>query len=344
MSAFLENFLTEDDRVIAPETGRAVFIGAFGKHPGWDDHIEENDQVRDLGLRTGSLLYVKNLLYVQGFGRNIDTGAWDKLKPSHRLEEIDHAFVWQANGDYIVGRMWSSTDGRGRSRYPMVVVAHVVGVNLRWAVCNLLPRLDQLKHECLVSTTALEVGTALAKAREDCRGMLEHAGRSCPSVTDLLARFARHPQFGPGSEGLLRVLYQLNAETSAFSPRRYNARSDASERSKDLRLPTAARDTEELFTAWTHVTQAFLHRSVPFLLIWPAGKEWIDLIIGEPTPEQIFAVRCTLDQIPRASDIPFNFDGNLRREINERLAQILRGEVEKPVGGMSRWFGSLFKA
>src|SRR5882724_3859710 len=96
-------------------------LGAFGKHPGWDDHIL--DRQRDLGLgpETETLGQVKQALYVAGIGGQIDSGAWDKLEPPKRLAGFDHTFLWLRPGHALVGRLWSSVDRKGRSKYPMVL-------------------------------------------------------------------------------------------------------------------------------------------------------------------------------------------------------------------------------
>ena len=92
-----------------------ILISAFGKHPGWDDHID------DIGLETDIFIKVKRLLYVQGIGGNIDAGNWDQLEQKQQAETFGHVFVWCLHQDIIVGRLWPSQDGKGRSRYPMVV-------------------------------------------------------------------------------------------------------------------------------------------------------------------------------------------------------------------------------
>ena len=56
MSDFYKKFLLEDVRKLGTSSARQIFLGAFGKHPGWDDHVE------DLGLETESLIYAKTLL------------------------------------------------------------------------------------------------------------------------------------------------------------------------------------------------------------------------------------------------------------------------------------------
>ena len=61
MSDFFKKFLLEDPRPFSSD-GRYVALAAFGKHPGWDDHVE------DLGLETQSLNLAKTVLYVDGIG------------------------------------------------------------------------------------------------------------------------------------------------------------------------------------------------------------------------------------------------------------------------------------
>ena len=136
MSEFYKKFLLEDPRRLGTGSGRQVFLAAFGKHPGWDDHISE-----DLGLETESLLMVKNLLYLQGIGGQIDRGEWDKLEPHQQVSGFKHIFVWQRGDQRIIGRMWSSSDGKGRTRYPMIVCAHCVRqfTGTRPASCVALP-------------------------------------------------------------------------------------------------------------------------------------------------------------------------------------------------------------
>src|SRR5438445_5721850 len=136
MSDFSKKFLLEDARRLSVN-GRYLGLAAFGKHPGWDDHVE------DLGLETESLNLAKTLLYVKGIGGQIDSGAWEKLDLAQQLEGFQHLFVWQRSGQILVGSLWSSSDGKGRKRYPMVVCLHFIGVTLNWALKQALPALAE---------------------------------------------------------------------------------------------------------------------------------------------------------------------------------------------------------
>ena len=135
-----------------------VFTAAFGKHPGWDDHID------DIGLDTDVLVAVKRILYIQGIGSNIDSGSWDKLEQNQQVEKFGHAFVWCMNGYVVVGRLWSSRDGKGRSSYPMVVCVQCSQLPLPWVLKNILPRLEEIEQACTGTTSADDVRRIV----EDC--------------------------------------------------------------------------------------------------------------------------------------------------------------------------------
>src|SRR5688572_28846945 len=63
-------------------TPRLTFA-AFGKHPGWDDHMP------DIGVVTEALATLKQNLYVGGIGSQIDSGAWERLEPEKRIEGFE---------------------------------------------------------------------------------------------------------------------------------------------------------------------------------------------------------------------------------------------------------------
>ena len=73
-----------------------AYAVAFGKHPGWDDHIDE------IGLDTDLLVRLKRVLYTEGLAGNIDSGAWDKLEEVKRLPVYDHAFYWRTPEGWLI--------------------------------------------------------------------------------------------------------------------------------------------------------------------------------------------------------------------------------------------------
>lgn len=343
MSTFYDQFLMEGPRELAAQDGKAIFVGIFGKHPGWNDHIEENEEVPDTGLRTNSLVWAKSILYTQGIGRNIESGSWERLPGNQLLEEFNHVFLWQRHDGFIAGNLWSSSDGKGRKLYPMVVAAHVIGVSLHWVLTVLFSRLAALRAECQQAHDARSVGAALGKAREELFQSLHWPNRSIPSSREFLARFARHPQFGHEHEGLLRVLSRLQTQAAQFAPGRFTSRSGLGPRCQSLRVPAAASNWEEIFCGWTEALRTYVDCDAPLLLLWPVGKNWIDVMIGEPGPEDFFCLKALPARLPSISDVPFHLDEAKRREARTQVDALIRGEL--PVQGRSkltRWLGSLF--
>src|ERR1700724_4595472 len=106
MSRFLKVFLRD------PLSTR-IQIAGFGKHPAWDDHID------DIGLTTETLVLAKQLLYSEGIASQLASGAWDQIEKSHHAIEFAHRFVWSRDEQSIVGAIWASADRKGRPRFPM---------------------------------------------------------------------------------------------------------------------------------------------------------------------------------------------------------------------------------
>jgi hypothetical protein len=148
MSDFLKTFLR--DRFEDEARPRECF-GIFGKHPGWDDHIE------DLPLPTSSMAMAKQLLYVQGIGSQISSGAWTRLTPETRLANFNHAFLWLRGSQFLVGRMWGSSDGKKRAHFPMVALFHGIALAPAGAVDSMLVRLEKVCADCRAARSAEQV-------------------------------------------------------------------------------------------------------------------------------------------------------------------------------------------
>ena len=112
-------------------------------------------------------------------------------------------FVYRSAGTVVVGRLWSSTDGKGRARYPMVVCAECVNLPLRWAVQEILPRLETLQGRCEAVTTATDVLAVIEQAREEYRALAAAVdpgqGEFVVSPRTLVIEGAYHEQVLPTS-------------------------------------------------------------------------------------------------------------------------------------------------
>lgn len=286
----------------------AVHLAAFGKHPGWNDHID------DLGLSTPELVAAKRLIYVEGVAGNIDSGAWDALDAGARLEGFDHLFAWRLAGSHVlVGAMWSSSDGKGRKRYPMVVCAQLTGVSLAWALHEAMPVLLRLRSECPQADSAERVRSLIDRSRGGLQAQVAAAEPQTENLDSagLLKALSSRPELGPDGLGLVRIMYQCERELQAYRAPKSGIVGRTSSlvvRPQHLRVPIGAESPEEALVTWHRFMLTQVDRTAAVLAIVPMGQTWADVIVGEPTPAQFFCLRAATKTMPLGSDIPYTLD------------------------------------
>jgi formylglycine-generating enzyme required for sulfatase activity len=317
MSDFYRKFLSEDARKMGAPSGRHVFLAAFGKHPGWDDHIE------DLGLESESLVYAKSLLYVKGIGGQIDSGGWEKLDDAQRLPVFKHLFVWQRGPQTIIGRMWASSDGKGRTRYPMIVCAQCIGVPAEWALAQVLPRLEQIEQACCLTNSAAEVRSTLDRHRSELRAgfAANPQATAWPVTSAVLADFVNHSTLGPEKEGWFRILHQMGSQMALFAPGRFSLKGDLSGlRAQQIRVPAGGASPATAFLLWAKFFQTQIDPTVPLLYTLPLEESWMDVTAGEPSVHELFSLRASPRAVPLASEVPYNLEPAFREKARAQIA------------------------
>jgi hypothetical protein len=306
-----------------------VFLAAFGKHPGWDDHIE------DIGIETEHLAGLKQVLYVQGIGGTIDSGAWDKLTDTQRIEGFRHVFIRRDAGGVFVGRLWSSRDGKGRTRYPMVVCAQCVGVPMAWALREIPPRLEAVQERCVATTSANDVIALMDNARLELRQLAEQVP---PDEGDLvvspraLAELADREEMGPDQQGLLRILYQIEREMSSYLPGNLEpALREGELRPQQIRLPACSDDLRQVAQQWFSFMLGRLDPATPLGMIFPLDRPWVDVFVGEPSPQQFFCLQASREALPLASEIPYTLDDDFVDRARQALDAARTGEQKEIV-------------
>ena len=295
MTSFFRKFFG-----LAP--ARTAELAVFGKHPGWDDHID------DIGLNTDRLISVRRILYLEGIGRNIDSGDWDRL-PVEQQIDFGHEFAWIHSTDVVVGRLWTSSDGKGRNRYPMVAAAQCEGRSLSWAVREVLPRLEKLEADCRQANEASRI-VQLAQGVQ--RDLATSASISAPDrpalVRTPLARLAECGDLGVGQSGLVSLIYHMEKDMPAFFHGTHEERSDARLRPAHVRVPRCVPTPSDAILLWSSFFRTFLAPDVPILLFAPTTGRWVDVIVGEPTASEFFCLRASTQATALTTDIPYTVD------------------------------------
>lgn len=289
-----------------PANAPRLALAAFGKHPGWDDHID------DLGVETTRLAKVKGALYTQGISANIDSGDWDRLTDDQRLPRFAHEFIWRWAGETVVGVIWSSQDGKGRSKYPMVLCLQGTGLPVSWLCSVGMERLRGLRERCKSASTASSVRTAVEQAR----GELLEASGAAPAGDNEPERhlLRRLKGEGLGDEGIIRVLYDMERRLGAMRAEAGKPRTRAVDiSSHQLRLPRVGQGSVlESARAWTALMMEVIGSgpllAAGLLAVEAAEAGHVDVVVGDPTPADLFCLRATEAREPLTTAIPFNME------------------------------------
>jgi len=296
-------------RAPGSEPGSArLTLGAFGKHPGWDDHI------LGIGVETETLAQLKQVLYVGGIGRQIDSGAWEKLETDKRLGGYSHTFLVLRPGHVLLGLMWSSSDGKGRAKYPMVLCIDGEGVSPGFALNVLLPGLEKLRDACKETNSADQVAFDCRSGQEQLRAVLAREAtrllESGPPI-EVRRRFLNDSQLGPDRLGFLRAMHELKVLPRTQTDDRTPATSRVLS-SAHLRLPLGANTATEAFQLWVALFRCVLPETVPLFLMARAGEPWLDVLINEPGPDAFFCLQASPKALPWTTEIPYGLPPELK--------------------------------
>jgi hypothetical protein len=255
-----------------------MHVAGFGKHPAWDDHID------DIGLETETLAIAKQLLYSQGIASQLASGAWDQIETTNRCIEFDHRFVWARKGQALVGTILASSDGKGRARFPMVVCIQAEMSALQ-AINLYLTFAESLGRRC-------KAATSRQLFRESLQGACGELN-TFPAIPGIQTR-SPHSDF-QADDAVVRVLGHLSEtlRSTRFGGMRAGGRNSVS-----FRLPAISLQTVENLEFWTGYLELCTRLEIPYLAVASIGKSPVDLIVGEPAPNDFFCLRANETALP----------------------------------------------
>ncbi|MDF9832730.1 hypothetical protein M2103_000944 [Ereboglobus sp. PH5-5] len=330
---FLHQELVEHGRNAPP----TVHLAAFGKHPAWNDHME------DINLNTLTLLEAKRYIYLQGISGNIDSGAWNPpaapvgasqatpsdsaLQPfspsalSSPALSFNHWLLWHRPGEILLGRLLASTDGKGRTRYPFVVLAHIINLPLASALETCAPLIDEAARQAREATTPDAVRQIIVQTRSRLAAAVEATADSPSPIPPGL-----RPAIDPS--GWTRLYHVIENQLHQYGP---GARPEHPS-CRHLRLPSAsgtarvpradgvvpdAAPQNLLWWAAYWLTQ--LDTQIPLLLIAPETAAWLDLIVGEPASQHFRCLLVDSGALPTVTDTPYSVPSHIEQVTNELL-------------------------
>jgi hypothetical protein len=317
MSRFLKVFLRDP-------LGGQIQVAGFGKHPAWDDHID------DIGLNTESLVLTKQLLYSEGIATQL--GAWNQIENSGSAIEFDHRFVWVRDQQAIVGAIWSSADRKGRARFPLVICAQADFEGVR-AIDYLFDPVERLGALCRETKTQEETRGAFDRAQRELNyGILP------PMNDNLFSRIEVSTE-----ESILPALITLSA--GLRSKRQRGPREAGKTGGSHFRLAAISSQAKDNLRFWAayHAAQRGA-AGLPSIVIAANGREWIDLIIGEPLENDFFCLRANENVFPATwIEIETTERSKLESEAKDYLRTYKLGPAPSTAHRRSWWSGLFHK-
>jgi hypothetical protein len=264
MSRFRKMFLR--DRL-----NQTALLAGFGKHPAWDDHID------DIGLTTETLVAVRRILYSEGIARQVSSGAWSRLEESGQAQKFDHRFVWSRQAQSVVGGIWASGDGKGRTHFPMIICLQI-GANGWRAIRSFLDPLEELGGLCKKAGDRQQFRDAFVETQ---------------------LSLSAYPRFGLDSEIRTNSLskQQELAITNgmiALSQKlgRYGKLGGRNaDVSMHFRLPAISSSIGDSLEFWASYLETRFSPRFPYLTIAAGALGPIDVITGEPDTNDFFCLR-----------------------------------------------------
>jgi hypothetical protein len=265
-------------------------------------------------------------------------------------------FVWWRSGQFLLGRIWASSDSAQppRSRYPLIACLQVAGVPLVWALRNLLPGLEEVpvfgrirnageieatvaqvwRSESYRDELRHQVKTGLERLQRQLSALVAHtpaAGFDSVLTPPERQQFLATPELGADHEGLLRVLHQTHHRCAAYLGQQNLARADATElRPAQIRVPVAGPSAAEGILRWSAFFSRVLAADAPILFTAPLDATWIDVTVGEPAADQFFCLRAAPGAVPLATSIPFEVDSGVRERGPRIIAAYRDGDPPPP--------------
>jgi hypothetical protein len=241
----------------------------------------------------------------------------------------------------VVGRLWNSSDGKGRTRYPMAACADCRGMGLPAVLGHVLPALEHLQRECVAARTQQAVYAAADAQRGALRrwaesGAAPAASAGAPTPGAAAARLMACADLGERGKGMVSLLYRLEQEAPHSVTWGRDSGAGGSDtrtlviRPAYVRVPACTGSPADAALLWDRFLEGVVSRRASRLIVLPPEERWADVIIGEPTGASLYCLRANEKGIPLTSDIPYTIDAAFALKAGQFLARLTAGADATP--------------
>lgn len=134
----------------------------------------------------------------------------------------------------------------------------------------------------------------------------------------IVAAFGKHPGWADfmDDEGLIRILYHIDREMSAglVCP----VGRGGYTHSADARVPASGDHIVEASILWTDLLLSQYGQRTGVLLIIPQHESWIDIIVGEPVPTQLYCLRAPIEALPLTNTVLYKISDEFIEKVRQK--------------------------
>jgi len=298
-------------RVTGGESSRCAWM--FGKHPLRADHWQ-------VGTPLAAAARLRTVLY-GGIEQSVGAGRWEQLDAAAALPGFAHLLVARLGRTMIASMISASVDRTGtRSSYPLVCSVAGESRLPRQTLLGLAADMDRAiraaTDEDAVSAAIVAAQTALdqltAEPETSKSGGPDwtfaelHRLVADPDQPDAVLRtaWAIEQRFGPA---LRREVRHRETDGTLVPP-------------IGLRFRRSGTDPIEQIAAWSVLLETIVSSEQEFWVYGPIERGWTDVVLGTPSPDEIFLLRATTEHRPTAGNVPTRgIDPLFREHIESRL-------------------------
>jgi len=197
----------------------------------------------------------------------------------------------------------------------MVAAALCPGLTLSAVVHDVVPALKVLQQQCRGTSSSADVERFLHATESALRRkVLPDPGPSTVSSgqASLFRYFAQRPEMGKDHQGLLRLLYHIERETPPQT---------STFHSFSLRVPPCADSIVAAAELWLRFLASKPDMPPLRCAIAPDHGRWLDLMVGIPTPQQLFCLCAPVEVLPCTSDVPYTLERDFLERVHRFLEQ-----------------------
>jgi hypothetical protein len=98
----------------------------------------------------------------------------------------------------------------------------------------------------------------------------------------------------------------MNNQLMPFARGQFNVKTVGEKAGQSMRVPMLSEKQGASLLEWLRFVRTEIDPQVPLFLSASHDRNWVDLLVGEPDPQDFSCLKMNLEGIPMVSEVPYN--------------------------------------